>query len=248
MPAPDLFFWLASLGAFLVGLSKGGLPAIGMLSVPILALVMPPMKAAVLLLPIFVLSDMVGVWLYRRHFSALNLRILIPAGVMGVLLGWATASLVSERVITFLIGLMGVSFCLHVWLKRGPARPPKPAHRGWGTWWGAVSGFTSFISHAGAPPFQIYLLPQQLSKQVFAGTATLFFAVINAVKIVPYQALQPYTWQGLTEAAFLIPFALVGTVLGAWLTKRLKDRWFFLLVQVGLFAVSVRLMWQTLGV
>lgn len=247
MPAPDLFFWLASLGAFLVGLSKGGLPAIGMLSVPILALVMPPMKAAVMLLPIFVLSDMVGVWLYRRQFSAVNLRILIPAGVTGVLIGWATASLVPQRAITFLIGLMGVSFCLHVWLKRGPVRPPRPAHRGWGTWWGAVSGFTSFISHAGAPPFQIYLLPQQLSKQVFAGTATLFFAVINVVKIVPYQLLQPYTLQALSEATLLIPSALIGTVLGARMTKWLSEKWFYLLVQIGLFSVSIKLMVDALG-
>ena len=92
------------MGAFLVGLSKGGLPAIGMLSVPLLSLVMSPMKAAVLLLPIFVISDMAGIWLYRRHFSAVNLRILVPAGIVGVLIGWGTASLVSERAITFLIG------------------------------------------------------------------------------------------------------------------------------------------------
>lgn len=244
---PDHYFWLASLGALLVGLSKGGLPAIGMLSVPILSLVMPPMKAAVLLLPIFVISDMAGIWLYRRHFSAINLRILVPAGIVGVLIGWGTVSLVSERAITFLIGLMGVLFCLQVWLRRGSAQVAKPAHRGWGSLWGVVSGFTSFISHAGAPPFQIYMLPQQLAKAQFAGTATLFFAIINATKIVPYQFLQPYTLAGLREAAFLIPSALIGTVLGAYLTKRLSDKWFYLLVQIGLFGVSVKLMLNASG-
>lgn len=244
---PEHFFWLASVGAFLVGLSKGGLPAIGMLSVPLLSLVMSPMKAAVLLLPIFVISDMAGIWLYRRHFSAVNLRILVPAGIVGVLVGWGTASLVSERAITFLIGLMGVLFCLHVWLRRGRIQAAKPAHRGWGSLWGMVSGFTSFISHAGAPPFQIYMLPQQLAKAQFAGTATLFFAIINATKIVPYQLLQPYTLAGLREAAFLIPSALIGTVLGAYLTKRLTDKWFYLLVQIGLFGVSVKLMVNASG-
>lgn len=239
---PDALFWLASLGAFLVGLSKGGLPAIGMIAVPVLSLVMSPMRAAVLLLPIYVMSDMVGVWLYRRDFSATNLRILVPAGIVGIGIGWATASVVSERVITFLIGLMGVLFCLHVWLRRGPAQAARPAHRVWGSWWGAVAGFTSFISHAGAPPFQIYMLPQQLSKAQFAGTATLFFAIINAAKIVPYQMLQPYTWQGLKEAAVLVPAALIGTVMGAYLTKRIAEKWFYLLVQIGLFGVSVKLM------
>ncbi|MFY9810396.1 sulfite exporter TauE/SafE family protein [Aquabacterium sp.] len=244
---PEYFFWLASVGAFLVGLSKGGLPAIGMLSVPLLSLVMSPMKAAVLLLPIFVISDVVGVWLYRRHFSAINLRILVPAAIVGILIGWGTASVVSERAIMFLIGLMGVVFCLHVWLRRGRVTVAKPAHRGWGSLWGAVSGFTSFISHAGAPPFQIYMLPQQLSKAQFAGTATLFFAIVNAVKIVPYQFLQPYTLQSLREAALLIPSALIGTVLGAYLTKRLTDKWFYLLVQISLFGVSVKLMVNASG-
>lgn len=239
---PDLFFWLASLGAFLVGLSKGGLPTIGMIAVPLLSLVMSPMKAAVLLLPIYVISDMVGVWLYRRNFSAANLRILVPAGIVGIFIGWATTSVVSERVITFLIGLMGVVFCLHVWLRRGHLKDAKPPHRAWGAWWGALSGLTSFISHAGAPPFQIYMLPQQLPKAQFAGTATLFFAIINVAKILPYQLLQPYSLQGLREAAVLIPSALIGTVLGAYLTKRLAEKWFYLLVQVGLFVVSIKLM------
>ena len=88
------FIWLAALAAFLVGLSKGGLPAIGMLAVPLLSLVMSPVKAAVLLLPIFVVSDVAAVWLYRRDFSAPNLRILLPAGVLGVVVGWLTAALV----------------------------------------------------------------------------------------------------------------------------------------------------------
>ena len=91
------------------------------------------------------------------------------------------------------------------------------------------------------------MLPQQLAKAQFAGTATLFFAIINATKIVPYQFLQPYTLAGLREAAFLIPSALIGTVLGAYLTKRLSDKWFYLLVQIGLFGVSVKLMLNASG-
>lgn len=244
----ESFFWLATLGAFLVGLSKGGLPAIGMLSVPILSLVMSPMKAAVLLLPIYVISDMAGIWLYRREFSAANLRILVPAGIAGVLIGWATASMVPERVITFMIGLMGVAFCLNAWLRKASSAPAKPIHRGKGWFWGSVSGFTSFISHAGAPPFQIYILPQKLSKSEFAGTSTLFFAMINAAKIVPYQYLRPYTREGLWEAAFLVPAALAGTVVGAYLTRRIAERWFYRLVQTGLFGVSLKLMLDALGV
>ena len=238
----DALFLLSGLAALLVGLSKGGLPAIGMLAVPVLSLLMSPVKATVLLLPIFVISDVMGVWLYRRDFSAVNLRILIPAGIFGVLVGWLTAALVSDRVITLLIGLMGVAFCLNVWLRDQSRIPAQPANRLKGWFWGTLAGFTSFISHAGAPPFQVYMLPQKLPKTAFAGTATIVFAVINAAKILPYQNLRPYSAETLHSAALLIPFALVGAVCGAWLTRRIAEVWFYRIVLVSLFGVSIKLM------
>lgn len=233
------FAWMA-LAALLVGLSKGGLPSVGMLGVPVLSLVMSPVTAAALLLPIFVLSDVMGVYLYRRHYSAANLRLLIPAGLLGVFLGWLTAASVPERGVMLLIGLIGLGFCLNVWLRR-LSPTPQPPHVGKGWFWGTLTGFTSFIAHAGAPPFQVYVLPQRLSKAEFAGTSTLLFAVINAAKIVPYQALRPYSGDGLIHAAALVPFALAGVGLGAYLTRRLADRWFYRLVMAGLFGVSLKL-------
>ncbi len=240
MDDPHYLIW-AGLAAAMVGLSKGGLPTVGMLSVPILSLFMSPLKAVVMLLPIYIISDMVGLWLYRKNFSAINLKILVPAGLGGVLMGWLTASLVSDTAVKMMIGLMGVGFVLNAWRKRNTAQTPRPASRIKGLLWGGLSGFTSFISHAGGPPFQVYLLPQQLPKLVFAGTSTLFFAVINLAKLGPYHQLQPYGPNDLTGALVLIPFALVGTVVGAYLTRKIADDWFFKWVQVGLLLVSLKL-------
>ncbi len=238
----DALFGLAALAAFLVGSSKGGLPAVGMLAVPVLSLSMSPVLAAGLLLPIFVVSDVAGLWLYRRDYSAANVRILVPAGIAGVLVGWLTASWVSDRAITLLIALVGLGFCLNLWVRKNRDAPALPPQRVKGWLWGTVAGFTSFISHAGAPPFQVYMLPQQLPKAEFAGTATIVFAVINAAKIIPYQNLRPYSADGLSYAAALVPFALAGAVAGAYLTRRVPQRWFYLLVQVSLFGVSLKLL------
>jgi len=114
----DSYFVLAGLAALLVGLSKGGLPTVGMLAVPLLSLFMSPVKAAVLLLPIYVISDVVSVWLYRKNFSAANLKILIPAGVLGVFIGWLTASFTSDSAVKLMIGCLGVGFCLNTWLRK----------------------------------------------------------------------------------------------------------------------------------
>ena len=206
---------------------------------------MSPVKAAVLLLPLFVISDVVGVWLYRRNYSAINLKILVPAGLFGVLIGWLTASMISDLTIKLIIGLVGVSFCLQTWFKRGQGDAALPASVPKGIFWGAGAGFTSFIAHAGGPPFQVFVLPQKLPKAEFAGTATILFAIINFAKIGPYQNLSPYSVEDLMGAAVLVPFALAGTFVGAYLTKRIADAWFFKLVQAGLFLVSLKLIWDS---
>ncbi len=240
MNDPHYLMW-AALAAGMVGLSKGGLPTIGMLSVPILSLFMSPINAVVMLLPIYIVSDMVGLWLYRKNFSAINLKILIPAGAGGVLVGWLTASLVSDAAVKMMIGLMGVGFVLNAWHKRKSEQAASPASWGKGSVWGVIAGFASFISHAGGPPFQVYLLPQKLPKIVFAGTSTLFFTAINLVKLAPYHQLRPYDTEQMMGAVVLIPFALIGTVMGAYLTRKIADEWFFKAVQIGLLAISLKL-------
>ncbi len=233
--------WLLCLASLLVGMSKGGLPGIGMLAVPILSLLISPVLAAVLLLPIYILSDVVGVWLYRREYSADNLKILIPAGIAGVLVGWATAAHVSDQVVSFLIGVLGVSFCLSRWMRRADTIVARPVELPRGLFWGTLSGFTSFVSHAGAPPYQIFMLPQQLPKMVFAGTTTILFACINLAKVVPYSALHPYSGSTLWLSAALVPIAAIGTVAGKSFVQRLSEKWFFLGVQIVLFLVSLKL-------
>lgn len=234
-------FALLLLAAFFIGLSKGGLPAVAMLSVPLLALHMSPLVAAALLLPIYILADIVSVWLYRKEYSAENISILMPAGILGVLLGWATAAFISDRMVAVMIGVMGLSFCLYTWTRNKKNVKPKPANKTKGLLWGTLSGFTSFVSHAGGPPFQIYVLPQQLPKMVFAGTTTIVFAAVNLAKIIPYATLHSYSLSTIAVSAYLIPVAAVGTVIGKKMIERLPEKWFFLAVQIALFLISIQL-------
>lgn len=242
---PSLWL-LLMLAAFLVGLSKGGLPGIGMLAVPVLSLVMSPIHAAVLLLPIYILSDTVAVWLYRKQFSATLLKVLVPAGLAGVGVGWATAALVSDAMVSMLIGLMGLAFCLNTWIGRQHSDAPQAATVRRGLFWGTLSGFTSFVSHAGAPPYQIYVLPQKLPKMVFAGTTTILFAAVNLAKVIPYATLHPYSSMMLKVAAMLLPAAIIGTIAGRVFVKRLPEAKFYLAVQIALFAICLKLVLEPL--
>jgi uncharacterized membrane protein YfcA len=109
---------VAAIAAFVVGLSKGGLPSVGTLSVPLLATVMSPVTAAALLLPIFVASDMVGLYLYWHSCLRRNLLILAPASLVGVAVGWAFSAYLSSLFIGMLVGFVGVLFCLNAWFGR----------------------------------------------------------------------------------------------------------------------------------
>jgi uncharacterized membrane protein YfcA len=242
MPTPDLAFYLvAALAALLVGLSKGGLSNMGVLGTPVLALVISPVQAAALLLPIFVVSDVFGLWAYRREFDKRNLFILLPAAMLGIGIGWATYSLVSDRIVGLMIGLIGVAFCLNAWRVRHAKPMPKSADIPRGVFWGTVMGFSSFVSHSGGPPFQVYVLPQQLPKTVFAGTTTIAFAVVNAVKLLPYWALDQFTGSNIRVALLLMPIAIAGTFIGVRLVRVLPQRGFYIFVHVMLFMVSIKL-------
>lgn len=238
-------FALTALASMLVGLSKGGLPSIGGLAVPVLALVMPPFTAATLLLPVFIISDVVGLWLYRRHYDKRNLMILIPAAIIGTVLGYIFATQVSDSAVRFLIGIVGVLACLNSWLRMDRGQPPHPADWPRGLFWGTITGFTSFISHAGAPAYNMYILPQRLDKMTFAGTSTIFFAFVNFIKIPPYWALGQLSWDHSGLMLLYAPFAVAGAMLGLYLTRKLNERHFLLTVQIGLFVISLKLIYDS---
>jgi len=239
------FFLVAGVAAFFVGTSKGGLPMVGVLGVPLLALVMPPVAAAALLLPVYIVSDMVGLWAYRKDYSGRNLAILLPAMIFGVGLGWATAKITEEWMVTLIVGIVGLYYCATVVFRKSNA-PPKRADVPRGLFWGTIAGFTSFVSHTGGPPYQAYVLPQKLPKMMFAGTSTIVFAVINLVKLVPYWALGQFNPSNLEVAAMLSPVAVAGALIGYKLTTIIPEGIFYRLVEVALFLISLKLIHEAL--
>lgn len=243
-PMDPMLIVVAALAALMVGLSKGGLSLLGGIAVPLMALVMSPVKAAALLLPILVVSDMVGLWSYRREFDRRNLVILIGAGIVGIAIGWATASRVSDRLVELIVGLIGIGFCINIWRRRHAVPEPRRADVPRGLFWGTVMGFSSFVSHSGGPPFQVYVLPQKLPKTVYAGTTTIVFAAINAVKLIPYWALGQLNADNLRVSLWLMPIAIGGTFAGVWLVRILPQRRYFAIVQTLLFVVSIKLVFD----
>lgn len=243
----DTLGWVfAVLAAISVGLSKGGLPVISGIAVPLLAQVMSPVQAAGLLLPVYIVSDMFGLWAWRKEFDRRVLMIVAPAAVLGIALGWATASVVSDRMVGLLVGVIGSVFALNAIFRRPAVAEPRPPDPGKGIFWGTIAGFTSFVSHSGGPPWQVYALPLGMSKTVFAGTSTILFAFINAVKLVPYYALGQLSPANLGVAVMLMVPAALAVLAGVWAVRVIPQVLFFRIVIWALLAISLRLIWQAL--
>ena len=241
----ELGFWLAAVvAAALVGMGKGGVPIVGMLAVPIMALVMNPVVAAGMLLPVYVVSDMFGLYAYRHAYDRRVLAILLPGAIVGIGVGWATASVVPEAAVTLLVGVIGLAFALNLILRRPVVAEPRRPEVAKGLFWGTVTGFTSFVSHAGAPPYQVYTLPLGMPKAVFAGTSTIAFTVINAVKLIPYYALGQLSLSNLKMAAVLSVPAAIAVFAGVRLVKVMPERLFFRLVTWALLLISLKLIWD----
>lgn len=115
---------VALLAAVAVGLSKGGLSMLAVLAVPILSLVMPPVQAAGLLLPVYIASDVGGLIAFRRSFDRAVLVTALPGAVVGIGLGWATAHLVAEDGVRLLVGVIGLVFALNALFRPGLATRP----------------------------------------------------------------------------------------------------------------------------
>lgn len=240
-------FWIvAGLAAFLLGLSKGGVPIVAMLSVPLLALYMEPALAAGLLLPLYIMADWYAIYLFRRNFSKLNLKILVPAGALGIFIGYGSVTLVSADFVKLLLAGIGLSYLFTTVRARVSKQevPPKPASVPRGLFWGALAGFTSYIAHAGGPPYQAYILPQKLDKMTFLGTTAIFFSLVNLMKLPPFILAGQMDWGTVTQAMWLAPFALLGAFSGAQFSKWVPERIFYMLIETALGLVSLLLLYE----
>ncbi len=242
----DPVFYLLAVPAVLVsGLSKGGFGGgLGILSVPLMALVISPAQAAAIMLPILCLMDLFSTWAFRGRWDRRNLRILLPTALVGTALGTLAFGRLSPDGIRVLLALLVFGFLLYVWQRHriaAEAQGPSWA-RGW--FWGTLAGFASFLTHAGGPPVSAYLLPQRLDKTVFQATTVLFFLVINYAKLVPYAWLGQLDGSNLLTSLVLLPLAPLGIWLGVFLHGRVSDRFFYRTCYVFLALAGARLLYD----
>lgn len=246
----DLYFFLiAGPAVVFAGISKAGFGSgAAFAAATVLALVVEPGLALGVMLPLLMLIDVSALRPYWRKWSATDAKLLIIGGLPGVAAGALLYHLASDDMLRLLIGGVAVGFVLwqlaqkYALIRFGRGHMPD----GMGLIMGVVTGFTTFVSHAGGPPAAVFLLNRGLSKTQYQATTVLVFWVLNIAKFFPYAALGMFTAQTATANVMLAPFALLGTWLGVKAHRLVPERLFFALTYVLLLVTGCKLIWDGL--
>jgi len=250
---PATFWCLAIAATLLMGMSKSGFgTAAGSLAVPLMALVVSPPFAAAVLLPILLTLDAIGLVVFRGKWDAANLRIILPGAMLGIGVGWLTFGHVDARWVRLIIGVEAVVFAFdrfraaRVSVQASQAAVSPAPTFGPGLFWSTVSGFTSFVSHAGGPPIMHYLMPQNMDKMRLVGTTVIYFSVVNFVKLGPFAQLGLLDLSNLAVSLLLLPAVPVGYWIGYRMLHAVDMRGFNLVTAWTLLIAGSKLIWDGL--
>jgi uncharacterized membrane protein YfcA len=201
------------------------------------------------MLPILLAIDVIGLVVFRGRADPANLRIILPGAMLGIALGWLTFGHVDARWIRLLIGVEALLFAFDRFRAARSsltAVPSAPTFRP-GIFWSALSGFTSFVSHAGGPPIMQYLMPQNMDKMRLVGTTVIYFSVVNFSKLGPYAQLGLLDISNLGVSLLLAPAIPIGYFAGYRLLHAVDMRGFNLVTAWTLLAAGAKLVYDGLA-
>ncbi len=241
----DWHFYLAAIPAVMVqGMAKGGFSGMGGLALPLMCLVISPVQAVAIQLPILIAQDVVSVWAYRRNLHKTNFWYCLPGTMIGIAIAAFMATSVTPSAVQLMVGLIAASFVLMSTPRKGRDDKPTQPALAKATLWSTIAGFTSFIANAGGPPMQVYLMPQKMAPAVFAGTMSVLFGIVNWVKIGVFFALGQLSTPNLSTSAALLPVAVGATFLGVFMVRRLSGAKFYPIIRALTFMVGLKLIYD----
>jgi len=235
---------LLALAALVIGVSKTGIPGLGILAVTLVALVMPAKQSTGLILPMLIAGDVCAVAYYRHHASWRYILRLAPWAVAGVVLGAVALGRLDDAQIRPLIGGIVLAMVLgNVWLTYQPGvRDRLQESHTLAAVVGVLAGFTTMVANAAWPILVIYLLAMGLPKNVFLGTSAWYFFLLNDFKVPFSAALGLINWESLTFNLLLLPAILLGAWLGIRFARRLPEKAFALVAHLLAAAAAIKLL------
>jgi len=229
---------------FVVGVSKTGIPGLGILHVPLMAMVLPARESTGILLGMLILGDLFAAGYYRHSAQWKHVVRLLPPAFAGIVVGWQAMRFVTNELLQPIIGVIVLAMLgIHYGRTRlWGEEAPLPTQ-----WWfaaalGFVAGVTTMMANAAGPVMVIYLLAMRLPKVAFVGTSAWFFFAVNWLK-VPFSAhLNLITSASLQLDLLMLPLIAAGSVAGIFFLQRIPQRAFNSLIQILAAAAAIKLL------
>jgi uncharacterized membrane protein YfcA len=245
MPELEPIGWLViGLCAFVVGVSKTGIPGVGILPALLMAQVLPAQKSTGMLLGILILGDLFAAGYHRRNAKWSHMVRLLPAALAGIVAGYFAMTRITDAQLKPIIGaIVLIMLTLNYWRTRRQGETLHVPTQ----WWFAVglgfmAGLTSMMANAAGPIMIIYLVAMRLPKIEFVGTSAWFFFVINWLK-VPFSAnLDLMNAASVKLNLMMIPAIAAGAVVGVVFLKRIPQKTFNAVVQILAVAAAIKLL------
>ena len=243
---------VCALSVLVTGISKSGFAGgLGVIAVPAMSLFVAPQTAAAIMLPILCAIDIANIWKYRRTWVRKYVALLLPGALVGIAIGAATFRWLDADLLKIGVGLLSVWFVLQ-YAAQARAEPAAAttataAGNAAAFGFGALSGVTSFVAHAGGPPIKAFLLSRNMEKSSFVGTNSVFFFLINQIKLVPYFLLGQFTSENLLMSLMLAPFVPVGIFIGFRLHALVSQGTFMKIAYALLLVAGAKLLWDGLA-
>ncbi len=237
--------WLVvGLCAFVTGVSKTGLPGLGILHVPLMAMVLPKRESTGILLGMLILGDLIAATYYRRRAEWKHVLRPLPAAFAGIVAGWQAMRFVTNKQLGPIIGVIVLAMlALNYWRTRaGGENAPIPTQ-----WWfaaalGFIAGFTTMMANAAGPIMVIYLLAMRLPKLAFVGTSAWFFFVVNWLKVPFSMHLGLITRDSVRLDLMMLPLIVAGSVAGIFFLRQIPQKAFNGVVQILAAAAAIKLL------
>lgn len=229
------------IAGLITGFSKFSVGGMGLLVLPIVMIAFPGPESLGVLLPLYIITDVMAVYSYRKHISWPVLARFLPLGFLGVFVGAQLLSGINaDQFVALLSGIIIAMIALGLYLDARPAtfmQKPITAYS-----MGFAGGLVSMIANAAGPLFSLFLLEQKLSKDSYVSTRAWGFFIINLVKLPMYLSLGLLTQESLTISAYAIPGLLVGAVIGYHFLKHVKPVHFKWLIRIMSTIAAMKLM------
>ena len=238
---------LLLLCGFFIGMSKTGIPGIGIIAVPVMASILPARASVGVVLPMLIFADLFAVAYYRRHAVWSHLVRIMPWAFAGIVLGYLTMGGIDDDQFSLFIGAIVLVMLIVNWVRTGRAEDESSVPA---VWWfaalvGLAAGFSTMVANAAGPIMAIYLLAMRLPKKKFVGTRAWYFLIMNWVK-VPFSAnLGLINTDSLRLNAACIPAIAVGAFAGVVLLRYVPQRYFTVVVRVLAAAAAAVLILRT---